>query len=294
MENLDKASDSDLLNEISNRFMQKESTLVEMQEMTQRQLKLNKRLRNAESMKEKFISLIKNEFNNPMMTLLNLSTRVTSTTKPERLPQIGKMMRLELLRMNFQLKNIFAMTELEAGQMQTSYSKIDMSELLEDIKEALDYVIDDKKSIINLDVLGIELVSDVQKIFLMLVNLISNAIEFAPENSSVNIKLYEENKKIIISVEDFGEGVGSTDHSIFDSFSTYNSGKFRNITGLGIGLAVARSIATTLDGLIEFESKEGHTIFKIILPIVSSEAMDSSIGSNEFMFDDFDDEMEEF
>jgi len=294
MDNLELATDIDLLNEIKNRFMQKESTLLEMQEMTERQLKLNKRLRNAESMKEKFISLIKNEFNNPMMTLLNLSTRVTSTTKPERLPQIGKMMRLELLRMNFQLKNIFAMTELEAGQMQTSYSRIDLNELLDDIKEALDYVIDDKNSVINLDTSNIILVSDVQKIFLMLINIISNAIEFAPEKSDVNIKLYEEDSKIILSVEDFGEGVGSTDHSIFDSFATYNSGKFRNITGLGIGLAVARSIASTLDGSIEFESEEGHTVFKIILPKISSEAMDSSIGSNEFMFDDFDDEMEEF
>jgi len=290
--NLEDISDKDLLREIGNRFVQKESTLHEMEEMTERQLKLNKRLRNAESMKEKFISLIKNEFNNPMMTLLNLSDRVTKGTKPERLPQIGKLMRFELLKMNFQLKNIFAMTELEAGQMRSSYSKIKLDEVVEDIKVALEYVISDKETQIHLSVDdGIDFVSDVQKIFLMLINLVSNAVEFSPVGSTVNIKLSSNTKNLILSVEDFGEGIGTPDHSIFDSFSSYNSGKNRNITGLGIGLAVARSIATTLDGTIEFESQEEHTIFKIVLPAVDAEILDASIGSNEFLFDD---DLEEF
>lgn len=67
-----ETSDNDLLEEIKRRFDEKQASINEMEFMTKKLLDLNEKNKQAQDVKSKFLSLIKNEFNNPMSSLLNL------------------------------------------------------------------------------------------------------------------------------------------------------------------------------------------------------------------------------
>ena len=279
---------------------EKEATMEELQEMTLQLLRANDELREADASKQKFMSLIKNEFNNPMSALLNLSKRLADNKHIDSSKDIGTLMHTELLRMDFQLRNIFAMTELESGLISNDYSKVNVKQMIDDAKEEFIYTIENKKIRFDIKIdKEIILVTDGDKLFLILLNFISNACEFSKDRSSVTISLFKENEKIVLSVADDGSELPKLEDmdAIFNTFSSYNQDAARSFSGLGIGLSVARSMADQLGSSIRYESGNGKTIFAVVLPQRELKNGEESFGSGEVFFDNFlgdDDDAVEF
>jgi signal transduction histidine kinase len=266
-----------------------------MEFMTKKLLDLNEQAKEAESVKSQFLSLVKNEFNNPISSLLSLSSKLATNSNPNRTVQIGAMINEELLRLDFQLKNIFAASEIEAGNIADDFVKVNFNEIINDTMASFKYLLDEKKLEI---VTGEDLkfVTDPQKLYLVMLNLISNACEYSYPESKIKINISENDGKLIINVEDYGEGVALHFHKeVYNRFARHTTGKTRAHTGLGLGLSIASEYVVSLDGTIDFVSTDKGTIFTVTLPKLADDlAGSSSGGSNDFMFDDFgDDDMME-
>lgn len=288
-----QASDGEILFEIGRRFEEKSASIAEMEFMTKKLLEMNEQTKRAEAIKGEFLSIIKNEFNNPLSTLLNFSNMLIKNPKTAKLEEMIKMMNMELLRLDFHFQNIFAATEIEAGEIANYYTSINFESLLEDVKKHFVHTIDEKNLKISFKLnLEEKFVSDSRKLYLIISNLLSNACEFSYPNSEIIIEIKEEGEDVIIGVNDTGEGVSVDFHAkIFDRFSKFSTGRTRAHTGLGLGLSIARGMAEALGGDVDFKSKAGETIFWIKLPKHNPE-MDMAGGSGDsdtFMFDDFSD-----
>ncbi|MGE4295246.1 MAG: sensor histidine kinase [Campylobacterales bacterium] len=295
MADLHDLTDRDLIAEIQRRFDEKAASIKEMEFMTKKLLELNERTKEAEAIKSQFLSLIKNEFNNPISSLLNLASLLALKKHPERFDEIANMLNMELLRLDFQLKNIFAATEIEAGEIANDYSRIKFTSIYEEVISGFRYLIADKRLTVNLAKCEDEgFIGDANKLYLILLNLISNACEFSYPDSKVSVALKKETAGYLITVEDAGEGIGvEFANEVYNRFTKFSSGKTRAHAGLGLGLSVVRGLVESLDGDVTFESQEGYTIFKVTLPAVSAEVAESaSEGGNEFMFEDFGDAVE--
>lgn len=292
MGDIQNVSDRDLVKEIERRFDEKTASIKEMEFMTKKLLELNERTKHAEAIKSQFLSLIKNEFNNPISSLLNLANLLSNKKHPERFDEIANMINMELLRLDFQLKSIFTATEIEAGEIANDYSIINFKSIFEEVIVSFKYLIADKR----LDVVitkndDKEFVSDAKKIYMILLNLISNACEFSYPDGKVGVGLEKYGDRYLITVEDSGEGI-DVEHAkeIYHRFTKFSSGKTRAHAGLGLGLSVAKALVESLDGTICFESQDGYTKFTIALPAISmDEAKSLSSGGNEFLFDDLGD-----
>jgi len=99
-------------------------------------------------------------------------------------------------------------------------------------------------------------------------NILSNAIKFTPENRKITIK-YRSNKSIdIITICD--EGIGLTQEQIaklFQPFSQIKEHQNNAITGTGLGLAISQKIMQLHNGHIEVESEVGvGSCFHIYIP----------------------------
>ena len=95
-------------------------------------------------------------------------------------------------------------------------------------------------------------------------NLIKNAIQAVPNNivPKIEVKLFEENKNVVITVSDNGLGISKENSpKVFEpKFTTKSS-------GMGLGLPMIKNIVETYNGSITFTSKEGKgTTFKVIFP----------------------------
>jgi signal transduction histidine kinase len=294
MAKLHELSDQELLGEISRRFDEKEASIKEMEFMTKKLLEMNEKTKAAEATKSKFLSLIKNEFNNPISTLLNISKKLVEKKNQEKFEAMSQMMHLELLRLDFHLKNIFNATEIEAGEIANDYSVINFESIYTDVMDSFRYLIEDKRLKVSLTVEQTgDFVSDAQKVYMILLNILSNACEFSYPEKEVLVRFKELKENFCIEVEDFGEGIFVEDKKeIYNRFTQFHKGETRPYSGLGLGLSVARALVEALDGDIDYESSKGHTTFTLYLPKTDQKDASTSLGSNEFMFDDFDDSVE--
>jgi K+-sensing histidine kinase KdpD len=289
---ISKTSDTQLLEEIGRRFEEKKASIKEMEFMTKKLLDMNEKNKKAQDVKSKFLSLIKNEFNNPMSSLLNLSNMMSKKAQDEKTKELSSMMNMELLKLDFSLKNIFCASEIEAGEIANDYSVVNVKEIYDELVEYFGYLIEEKNLKVNYEAKCDEdIISDSQKINIILLNLISNACEYSYNDAEINVILACNEKNYVLIVEDMGEGV-SHDHAkdIYNRFSHFESGNTRRTAGLGLGLSVSKGMTEALEGTIDNITKESKTIFMVTIPKVDKNDVELSqgIGSNEFIFDDND------
>jgi len=103
----------------------------------------------------------------------------------------------------------------------------------------------------------------------VLINLFDNAIKFTPKGSLIEVKVYENKKNIIFEVIDNGTGISEDILShIFDRFFTNGDKISDSRRGVGLGLAICRSIVEAHGGIISALNKDnkGGAIFKFNIP----------------------------
>lgn len=125
---------------------------------------------------------------------------------------------------------------------------------------------------------SLTLVGDHFRIRQIIINLISNAIKFTPEQGTIMVRLRIENQNrdkgiLIFSVKDSGVGI-AREHldSIFEDFTQINNdnSKVRQ-AGTGLGLAICKRIVDLYGGQIKVESSLGQgSDFTVRIPLVIS------------------------
>ncbi|MBI5213681.1 MAG: hypothetical protein HY957_10000, partial [Nitrospirae bacterium] len=91
---------------------------------------------------------------------------------------------------------------------------------------------------------------DEDRIKQVLINLLTNAIKFAPEDSEILIFAYPEKEYAVVEVWDDGPGVPPSDHErVFEKFY-----KNDNKEGAGLGLAICKGIIEAHNGIIGVNS----------------------------------------
>ncbi len=108
----------------------------------------------------------------------------------------------------------------------------------------------------------------------MLGNLVSNAITHSPPGSCVEITVTASGGQIRVSVSDEGPGIPAAHLPfVFERFYRVDSSRSRSTGGHGLGLTIARSIATAHGGTLSVESIEGEGArFTATLPATGAES----------------------
>jgi two-component system phosphate regulon sensor histidine kinase PhoR len=103
----------------------------------------------------------------------------------------------------------------------------------------------------------------------VLTNLITNAINYTPENERISISAQSDGNYVGISVADTGLGIALEELShIFTRFYRVKNEKTRYIIGTGLGLPIVKSILEAHHGRIEVQSNEGKgSTFSVYIPI---------------------------
>jgi signal transduction histidine kinase len=106
------------------------------------------------------------------------------------------------------------------------------------------------------------IVTDGDRVFQIVSNLVSNAFRWTPDGGRVSLALVQDNGTISVSVADTGPGIRPAEQDrIFRPFWSRDGG------GTGLGLAIARELAVALGGRIELESEPGEgSRFDLLLP----------------------------
>lgn len=112
---------------------------------------------------------------------------------------------------------------------------------------------------------------DAKRITQVLTNLLHNALRHSPNNSKISFGLEHQNKKVLISLSDQGEGIPADKLDvIFNRFYRLEEARSRDTGGSGLGLAICKNLVDEHGGKIWAESQVGQgTTFFIELPTYS-------------------------
>jgi signal transduction histidine kinase len=111
---------------------------------------------------------------------------------------------------------------------------------------------------------------DEEKLYRLLVNLVTNAIQYTPEGGKVTVILNANAGHAVIHIQDTGIGIALKDQMhIFDRFYRVNRDRSRATGGAGLGLSIAQAIAQAHQGSIQVQSQvnQGST-FTVRLPLM--------------------------
>ncbi len=99
-------------------------------------------------------------------------------------------------------------------------------------------------------------------------NLITNAINYTPDNGHIEVRISRAGVNLQVEVIDDGFGIESRHlEKIFDRFYRVKTEKTRYITGTGLGLPIVKGLVDSLEGRISVESTPDQgTVFTVLLP----------------------------
>jgi PAS domain S-box-containing protein len=161
---------------------------------------------------------------------------------------------------------------LAAGAVQLVIKSINPAEILEDVKQKLSVLANQKKLELTTELdpdLPEQLVGDPTRIHQMVTNLTSNSIKFTKQGK-VGIRFYLHNSiQWAIEVNDTGPGIPEEAHeSIFEPFRQADSSIPRIFGGTGLGLSIVKHLTNLMGGEITVESEVGNgSTFTILLPL---------------------------
>ena len=91
----------------------------------------------------------------------------------------------------------------------------------------------------------------------VLINLTGNALKYTPKGE-VKIKVYEDKKRLVFSVEDTGVGMNSKQKErLYEKFYRIKTKQTKSVEGTGLGLWITKELTEKMKGRIEVESMEG-------------------------------------
>ncbi|MEI8113855.1 MAG: HAMP domain-containing sensor histidine kinase [Bacteroidia bacterium] len=238
---------------------------------------VNDKLRDSEKLKGHFISNITNEIVNPFTSVIALAQNIKQLKEGEiaQAHRMAEMIYLEAFQLDFQLKNIFAAAQIEAGNEDMKRSSFRIDELGESLSHYFESLLNKRnirlsvRFINNLNAdLPVSFVSDKEKVDLILKNLISNSIKYSPENSVIELEFYMERGCLVMEISDHGKGIHEVDRKIvFDRFKQLDE-KINSInTGHGLGLSIVQAYSEMLGGKVSLnDNPEGGLKIRISIP----------------------------
>jgi signal transduction histidine kinase len=250
--------------------------------------KLSAKLIEAEKSKTRFLSLIRNEFDNPLVGMVVLLGQLHKSMKKRNDEDFETLdlVYMDALKLNFQLSNIIAVAAVETGMLEKNTTIFNINSMIDDIDSALGFLFEEKHLKVSRNIqCSEEIFNDRDKIHSILINLIANAYKYCTPNTEVGIELFEDDGKLFISIRNRGDKIKDA-NAIFDAFYQQKEGYNRVSQGLGIGLSVVGAFIDFLGGNI-FVTRDGDSnVFVASIPTYTHDG-EVSMGTelDSFMFD---------
>lgn len=230
------------------------------------------RQKKMSEVKNDFINNMTHEFKTPISTI-SLACEAMGDKSVDNDVKMSyiSIIKDENNRLENMVANILLIAKLNKGQLRMNIDLVDVHELINNIAKSISLQVSSKKGSISLklDAPIYRIFADPIHIENVIVNLIENAIKYSPKQPKIEVRTYNDNKNIIIEVEDNGIGI-APEHikKIFNEFYRVPQGNVHNAKGFGLGLGYVKKIVSLHHGNITVKSKvdQGST-FIVSLPV---------------------------
>ncbi len=213
--------------------------------------------KNLAKQKEEFFANASHELKTPMTAMLGLSELALAKSSDESVKKNLVRIHKETQRLSELISDMLKLSRLEALGEENATIPINVREIATDVISELSEMMRTKD--ITASVVGDVTVSaDEKKIYELLQNLCSNAVNYNKEGGSVTVLLEEDEIYAYIRVRDTGIGISEENiPHLCERFYRVDKSRSKKTGGTGLGLAIVKHICALYDADIGIQSRIG-------------------------------------
>jgi len=248
----------------------------ELQEYAQELEEINRKLEDASQMKDRFLSIASHELKTPITTIRGQAQlALRRLSKRKSLSDDLEVAQAALGRINDQTSRLTSLIDelldvssIRNGKAELRKRRIDLRDICREVVED-QRLLTGRSILLEMPVEPVKLSIDSDRISQVLVNLVSNAVKYSPEEAVVEVCVQQEREGVLICVRDHGKGIPEDQQAqIFETFYRTPDAQASTKQGLGLGLSISREIVERHEGKIWCESQPGKgSTFFVKLPL---------------------------
>lgn len=219
-----------------------------------------------------FLLSITHELKSPLASAkLNLQTLNTRTLSLDQQRLLLHNTESDVTRLNDLVEKILLASRIGHDNMHIHKEEVNFSEITEDCIEATKNR--NPQMQMNIDLTdGVWLNGDEVLLKSLVLNLLENAVKYAPKNTPISLRLNKVNEMAVLDVCDEGKPIPDEEKiKIFDRFYRTGSEDTRTTIGVGLGLYIVQQVALMHHGTVKIiDRKEIGKIFRIEIPYIGA------------------------
>lgn len=225
-----------------------------------------------DSSRQQFVANVSHELKTPL-TSMKVLAEVLLTNENASLAYYKEFMEdisSEVDRETQIINDLLTLVSLEKTDAKLNLTPVNVNRLIEQVMRMLKPVAEKDNITLELksyrDILAL---IDETKIYLVMMNLIENAIKYNESDGKVTVSINADHRDMILKVVDTGIGIPEESVSkIFDRFYRVDKMRSRDTGGTGLGLNIVHKTVLMHGGSIKCTSVEGEgTTFSVRLPL---------------------------
>lgn len=227
-------------------------------------------LKKLENLRRDFVANVSHELKTPITSIKGFTETLLDGAKNDEasLDMFLNIMLKESNRIQSLVDDLLDLSKIEQNTELDKHS-IRLSKVAHHALEMIQPLAQDK----NIELIdeindNVTAIADESKMSQVIVNLLSNAVNYSPPDKTITIRVYNKERCKVIEVIDQGIGIAKEEtYRIFERFYRVDKARSRDSGGTGLGLSITKHIVEGYQGTIEVESELGKgSIFRVQLP----------------------------
>jgi PAS domain S-box-containing protein len=223
--------------------------------------------------KDEFLAMLAHELRNPLAPISTAAHLLRMTpADPQRVLRASELIGRQVAHMTELVDDLLDVSRVTRGLVRIEHEAVDLHQVVHDALEQTRPQIEARQHAVALDLAPppVQVEGDRVRLVQVLANLLGNAAKYTPEGGRIRIGLRREGGQAVLEVADNGSGIDADlmPH-VFDLFTQAKRTPDRAQGGLGVGLALVKSLVNLHGGQVRARSAgrgQGST-FTVSLPL---------------------------
>lgn len=245
---------------------------IKLYEMNINLMKAKKRAEELSKLKSEFVANVSHELRTPLNAILGFVEllKIGDFSKEDQTKYLDYIMSAGTSLLNM-INNILDLSKIEAGAMKPMFVKVQLGEIIEDIKRYGEVLAKNKNIGFSVEtyVDDITFKTDYTMAKSILMNIVSNSIKFT-DKGWVKVSVGRKYDRLIFRVEDTGIGMKESElRKLFVPFTQLEKVRNKKYPGTGIGLSLSKKFADMINAKIVPRTKGigKGCVFYVVFPI---------------------------
>ena len=226
-----------------------------------------------EASRRDFVANVSHELKTPVAAMGVLAEALlASTDDPQTAQRFGRKLYTESQRLANMVGELIELSRLQGAERLPDLVSVDVDSIVQEAISRHKVAADSADITITTDApSGVRVLGDQGLLVTAVANLISNAIAYSPDSSTVSISRRCRGHEVEIAVTDRGIGIARADQErVFERFFRVDKARSRSTGGTGLGLAIVKHVAANHNGGIRLWSRPGTgSTFTLSIPAYS-------------------------